>query len=48
LIVTFRAVTLGGAIPWAPLGVSMLVFAVIFVVGSLYFHRVEDRFADII
>jgi lipopolysaccharide transport system permease protein len=48
LIVTFRATVLGGAVPWQPLGVSMGLLAVVFVIGSVYFHRVEDRFADII
>jgi lipopolysaccharide transport system permease protein len=48
LIMTFRATVLGGTVPWGPLGVALAEFVVIFVVGSLYFHRVEDRFADII
>jgi lipopolysaccharide transport system permease protein len=48
LIVTFRATVLGGPVPWGPLGMSLGVFTVIFLVGSVYFHRVEDRFADII
>jgi lipopolysaccharide transport system permease protein len=48
LIVTFRATVLGGEVPWGPLGVSMAILTTIFLIGSVYFHRVEDRFADII
>jgi lipopolysaccharide transport system permease protein len=48
LITTFRATVIGGPIPWGPLGTSLSILAAIFLIGSLYFHRVEDRFADII
>ncbi len=48
MIMAFRATVLGGPVPWLALSLSMAFFTVIFIVGSLYFHRVEDRFADII
>jgi ABC-type polysaccharide/polyol phosphate export permease len=50
LIMTFRAALLGKPelVPWGHLGVSLSVFLVLLVIGSIYFHRVEDRFADII
>jgi lipopolysaccharide transport system permease protein len=48
LISTFRASVLGGAIPWAKLAVSSTSAVLIFLVGCLYFRRVEDSFADII
>lgn len=48
LMVTFRATILGGAVPWLQLGCSMGFFVLLFLIGSFYFHRVEDKFADII
>ena len=48
LVVTFRAVVFGGAIPWPYLGLSVSFFVALLLLGSLYFHRAEDRFADII
>jgi lipopolysaccharide transport system permease protein len=48
LIGAFRAACLGGAIPWLELGVSTAAIAVLFVLGSLYFRKVEDSFADVI
>jgi lipopolysaccharide transport system permease protein len=48
LIETFRAGLLGGPIPWAALGVTAVIAVVSFVAGSLYFRKVEDRFADIV
>ena len=48
LIGVFRASALGGPIAWGPLGVAAAVAAAAFVVGCLYFRRVEDSFADII
>jgi lipopolysaccharide transport system permease protein len=48
LISTFRASVLGGAIPWGKLAVSSASAVLIFLVGCLYFRRVEDSFADII
>jgi lipopolysaccharide transport system permease protein len=48
LIAGFRASILGGDIPWAAVGVSALVCLGLFLVGCLYFRRVESSFADII
>jgi lipopolysaccharide transport system permease protein len=48
LIGAFRAATLGGPMPWAQLGLSSACVAVTFLVGCLYFRKVEDGFADII
>jgi lipopolysaccharide transport system permease protein len=49
LIITFRAAMLGQpAVPWLALGRSMAIFVGLLLLGSVYFHRVEDRFADII
>ncbi len=45
-IASFRACLLGGAIPWGALGLSAAVAVVIFVLGCLYFRKVEDEFAD--
>lgn len=48
LIASFRAVTVGGAIPWSGLALSAAGSLMIFVVGLLYFRRVEDSFADVL
>jgi lipopolysaccharide transport system permease protein len=48
LIAGFRASVLGGPIPWEGLAVATVLAVVIFVLGCLYFRKVEDRFADII
>jgi len=48
LIAAFRAACLGETIPWAALAVSTAVICSVFVLGCLYFRRVEDWFADII
>ena len=48
LIGVFRAATLGGPILWDPLGLSATVVVAVFVLGCLYFRKVEDSFADII
>jgi lipopolysaccharide transport system permease protein len=48
LIISFRAVALGGPAPWRPLGVAALVVAGLLLVGCYYFRRVEDNFADVI
>jgi lipopolysaccharide transport system permease protein len=48
LIGFFRAAVLGGPLPWARLGTSVAVICTVFVVGLMYFRRVESRFADII
>jgi lipopolysaccharide transport system permease protein len=45
-IAAFRACVLGGEIPLGPLGISALAALVIFVVGCLYFRKLEDDFAD--
>ncbi len=48
LVAAFRAAVVGGPIPWTMLGWSTLGVTVSFLVGCLYFRRVEDSFADII
>jgi lipopolysaccharide transport system permease protein len=48
LVSAFRASVLGGPIPWADIGIALLCAGAVFVVGCLYFRKVEDRFADII
>ena len=48
LIAAFRAAILGGPMPWMSLFGSAIASALVFVIGCLYFRRVEDRFADII
>ncbi len=48
LIACFRAACLGGPIPWADFAVATLVVVAVFLLGSLYFRKVEDSFADII
>ena len=48
LVGAFRAACLGGPVLWAELGVSAAAAAVAFLLGCLYFRRVEDGFADII
>lgn len=47
-IASFRACLLGGPIPWDGLAVSAVVAVLLFVVGCLYFKKVEDSFADVI
>ncbi|MEO2088608.1 MAG: ABC transporter permease [Gemmataceae bacterium] len=47
-IAAFRACVLGGPIPWVGLAVSTVVAVLLFVVGCLYFKKVEDSFADVI
>jgi lipopolysaccharide transport system permease protein len=48
LITAFRSATLGGPIPWGQLGVASVTSALAFVVGCLYFRKLEDEFADIV
>ncbi|HZL36079.1 MAG TPA: ABC transporter permease [Tepidisphaeraceae bacterium] len=48
LIASFRAAVLGGPVPWNHLALSALSVAILFLVGCLYFRKVEDSFADII
>jgi lipopolysaccharide transport system permease protein len=48
LIAAFRASVLGGPIPWAKLVGSSACALLSFLIGCIYFRRVEDSFADII
>jgi len=48
LISGFRASLLGGPVPWPGLGMATAISVLLFVVGCLYFRKVEDRFADVI
>jgi lipopolysaccharide transport system permease protein len=48
LVAAFRAATLGGRMPWTQLGVAAAAAVAVFLIGCLYFRRVEDTFADII
>ena len=45
-IAAFRASLLGGPIPWDGLAVSAAIAIGLFVLGCLYFRKVEDEFAD--
>jgi lipopolysaccharide transport system permease protein len=48
LIDFFRAALFGAELPWKSLAVSAIVALVFFLLGCLYFRRVEDSFSDII
>lgn len=48
LIYNFRQTVLGGALDWYSLAISAAASIVLFVMGCLYFRRVERSFADII
>jgi lipopolysaccharide transport system permease protein len=48
LIASFRSAVLGSPVPWNHLALSAVCVVVMFVVGCLYFRKVEDSFADII
>jgi lipopolysaccharide transport system permease protein len=48
LVAAFRASAIGGSVPWMGLGIALMASAVVFVLGCLYFRKIEDRFADII
>jgi lipopolysaccharide transport system permease protein len=48
LIHAHRAASLGQALPWGELGMSVLVAGILVAAGCLYFRRVEESFADII
>jgi lipopolysaccharide transport system permease protein len=48
LVEGFRACAIGGPIPWAGVLVSLAAAVVVFLVGCLYFRKVEDSFADVI
>lgn len=45
-IAAFRACLVGGPIPWGGLAISAVAAAALFVLGCLYFRKVEDEFAD--
>jgi lipopolysaccharide transport system permease protein len=42
----FRAIYLGGQVPWTALGISVVVTAVILLLGTVVFNRVERTFMD--
>jgi len=48
LVAAFRASLLGSPVPWADVGVAAASSVALFVVGCLYFRKVEDGFADVI
>jgi lipopolysaccharide transport system permease protein len=48
LVAAFRSSTLGGPIPWGQLGIASFAVILVFLLGCLYFRKVEDSFADII
>jgi lipopolysaccharide transport system permease protein len=48
LIDAFRACALGLPVPWLDLGVGVAASVVVFLIGCLYFRKVEDGFADVI
>jgi lipopolysaccharide transport system permease protein len=45
-IAAFRSCILGGPIPWDGLAISATAAVALFVLGCLYFRKVEDEFAD--
>jgi lipopolysaccharide transport system permease protein len=45
-IETFRALFLGGPIPWSGLGISVAITAVLLFVGVVIFNKVEKTFMD--
>ena len=45
-IEAFRAVYLGGVIPWSSLGISTAITAILLVLGVVIFNRVEKSFMD--
>jgi lipopolysaccharide transport system permease protein len=48
LVAGFRASMLGGPLPWVQLAVSGACAIGLFLIGCLYFRKVEDGFADVI
>jgi lipopolysaccharide transport system permease protein len=48
LVAAFQAALFSAAIPWERLGFSAAASAILFILGCLYFRRVEDNFADTI
>lgn len=47
-IEVFRAVALGGPVPWVPFAVATSFSILLLLFGCLYFRKVETNFADII
>jgi lipopolysaccharide transport system permease protein len=45
---TFRSAVIGGPVPWLQLGAAAALAATTFLLGCLYFRKVEDSFSDII
>jgi len=45
-IESFRAIFLGGSIPWSSLGISTAMTAVLLLVGVIIFNKVEKSFMD--
>ena len=45
-IEAFRALFLGGPIPWSPLGISTAITATLLAIGVVIFNRVEKTFMD--
>lgn len=48
LVSAFRSAVVGGPVPWDGLAVGAVAAAAALAAGSLYFRKVEDRFADVI
>jgi lipopolysaccharide transport system permease protein len=48
LVLAFRQATLGGPIDWYSFGVSTAMGLAVFLIGIVYFRRVERSFADLI
>jgi lipopolysaccharide transport system permease protein len=44
----FRSAVLGSSIDWFALGISFFLSLVLLMLGSIYFRKVERRFADVI
>jgi lipopolysaccharide transport system permease protein len=43
----FRAILLGGPMPWDLISIGALSSVVIFVLGAMYFRKMEKIFADV-
>jgi lipopolysaccharide transport system permease protein len=48
LVASFRAAALDQPIPWSQFALSTACACLMFLIGCLYFRKVEDNFADII
>jgi len=46
IIETFRAIYLGGPVPWAQLGISSIVTGILLLFGIAIFNKVEKTFMD--